>query len=196
MPSASMAPPSGLDTELSLVPRKRRRISLDSPRSDPHSPTLWRHLDLDQHLERHQMPHEPLEKTVETQNPIRDRRTTGLAPAQTPSARTNDSSGSDLTMTATSGSNYPESVTDQPRSGNAVLATTRLSAIVREPPPNKTVGGKGIAPPIRVLPHTKRAKDNPISYTRVSRLVHIEICKSYLCLCTAACCPWQEVYII
>jgi hypothetical protein len=142
------------------------------------------------------MPHEPLEKTVETQNPIRDRRTTGLAPAQTPSARTNDSSRSDLTMTVTSGSNYPESVTDQPRSGDAVLATTRLSAIVRGPPPNKTVGGKGIAPPIRVFPHTKRAKDNPISYTRVSRLVHIEVCRSYLCLCTAACCPWQEVYII
>jgi hypothetical protein len=197
MPSASMVPPSGPDADLPFVLRKRRRISLDSSRSDPHSPTAWRCLDVDPHIEtqRHQMPHEPVEKTVETQNPIRDRLTTGLSSVQTPSARKNGSSGSDLTVTATSGSSYPESVTVRPGSGNVVLATTRLSAIVRGPPPNRTVGGKGIAPPITVLPHTKRAKDTPISYSMVSRLVHIEVCRSYLCLCTAACCPRQEVYI-
>jgi hypothetical protein len=198
--SVSMAPPSGPEMEQSLVPRKRRRISIESSRSGPHSPTPWSCLDLDQHLEthRHQMPQKPVEKTVETQNPILDRRTTtGLSSVQTPSTRKNGSSGSDLTMTATSGSSYPESVTVRPGSGNAVLATTRLPAIVRGPTPNQTVGGKGIAtPPIRVFPHTKRAKDNPISYTRVSRLVHIEVCRSHLCLCTAACCPRQEVYII
>ena len=123
------------------------------------------------------MPHESAEQTVVTQNPIRDRRTAGLSSVQTPSARKNGSGS----VTATSGSSYPEpeSVTAAPGSSNVVLATTRLSAIVREPLPNKTVGGQ-VAPPITAFPHIKRAKDNPISYTRVSRFVHIEECRSYL----------------
>lgn len=178
--SASMTPPSsGPNTELSLILRKRRRISLDSPRSDPHKPTLWRYLDLDQHVEtpRHQMAHESVDSTVETQNSVQDRRAPTLLSVQTPSSRKNSSSGSD---TVASGS-YPESVTVRPGSGNAALGT-RLSAIVREPPPNKTIGGKGIAPPITAFPHSKRAKDNPISYiSRVSRSIRIEVWRSHIC---------------
>ena len=184
--SASIATPSRPDAEPSFVSRKRRRISLDSSRSGPHSHALWGLLGLDQHIE-------PERHTIVTQNPIRDRRTAGLSSVQTPNSRENGGGS----VTATSGSSYPEpeSVTAAPGSSSAVLATTRLSAIVREPPPNKAVGGQ-VTPRITAFPHTKRAKDNPISYARVSRFVHIEECRSYLCLCTAACCPWQEVYII
>ena len=181
MLSAGMTPlSSGPDAELSLMSRKRRRLSLDSPHADPsHRPTLWRYLDLDQHVEppRHQTPHELVERSVETQNSVQDRRTPTLSPVQTPSGRKNGSSGSD---TVASGS-YPESVTVRPESGNAALGT-RLSAIVREPrPPNNTISGKGIAPPVAAFPHSKRTKDNPISYiSRVSRSIRIEVCRSYL----------------
>jgi len=134
--------------------------------------------------QKHQMPHEPTERTVETQNPIvQDRaKAAALSSVQTPSGRKNRSCGSDLTETASSSGSYnTESVTVRPGSGNVAPLASRLSAIVREPPPKKTVGGKGIAPPITPFPHSKRAKDNPISYTRVSRLIHIEVCRSHLC---------------
>jgi len=119
--------------------------------------------------QKHQMPHEPTERTVETQNPIvQDRaKAAALSSVQTPSGRKNRSCGSDLTETASSSGSYnTESVTVRPGSGNVAPLASRLSAIVREPPPKKTVGGKGIAPPITPFPHSKRAKDNPISYTR------------------------------
>jgi hypothetical protein len=172
--SPGMNPPSKLDAELSLISRKRRRISLDSLHSDPHV-TLRGYLDLDQRLEtnRHQMPHEPVERTVETQNQVQDRRTTSPSPIQTPSG-----GSSDLTMAS---GGYPESVTAHSGSGNAALAT-KLSVIAKKPPPNKTVGGKGIAPPITAFRHPKRAKDNPISYiSRVSCSIHTEVYMSYLC---------------
>jgi len=157
--SAGMTQSSRPDAELSLpLSRKRRRISLDYPRpADPHSPTLWRYQGLDQQIEA-QRPHEPVERTVETQNPVQERRTAVLSSAvQTPSDRKKSSSGgSDLTMASCS---YPEKVTVRPGSSNAALLP-----IVREPSPNKTVGGKGIAPPITVFPHSTRAKDNPTSY--------------------------------
>jgi hypothetical protein len=194
--SAGMTPtPSRPDAELSLFSRKRRRISLDCPRSGPRSPTLWRYQGLDQQIEtqKHQMPHEPVERTVvETQNSVQERRTAALFSAvQTPSDRKKGSSGSDLTVAS---SCYPENVTVRPGSSNAALVP-RLSAIVKEPPPNKTVGGKGIAPPITVFPHSRRTEDNPTSYiARVSGSIRIEVCG--LSLCIAACCPRKEVHII
>ena len=189
-----MTPPLRPDADLSLLSRKRRRISLDYPRSGPRSPTLWRYQGLDQQIEtqRHQLPHEPVERTVETQNSVQERRTaTLLSAVQTPNDRKKGSSGSDLTVASSS---YPENVTVRPGSSNAALVH-RLSAIVKEPPPNKTVGGKGIAPPITVFPHSKHAKDNPTSYiARVSSSIRIEVCG--LSLCIAACCPRQEVHFI
>ncbi len=156
-----------------MASRKRRRISLDSPHSDLHAPVVRGYLDLDQHMETtmHQMPRGPVERTIETQYLVQDRRTT----VETPNGRKNGRSGGDLSVAS-------GSVMVHPESGNATLAA-RLSAIVRKPPPNKTVGGKGIAPPITMFRHSKRAMDNPISYisSRVSCFIHIEVYRSYLC---------------
>lgn len=153
---AGTTPPPKRTAELSLVTRKRRRTSLDFLYPDPHMSAARGYLDLDQRVEtaRHQTPHGPVERTVETQNLVHGRRTTmtALSSVQT-------LSGSNIS--AASGGYHPESV--RPESGNAALAT-RLSAIVKKPPPNKTVGGKGIAPPITVFRHSKRVMDNPISY--------------------------------
>ena len=160
--SPGITPPSRRNADLSLVSRKRRRISLDSQHSESHLPAPREYLDLDQRLENkmHQMPHGPEKGTVETQDYVQDRRTTSSSSIQTPSG------GSDLTMAS---GGYPEGVTDHAGSGNAALAA-RLSAIVRKPPPNKTVNGKSIAPPITVFRHPKHAMDNPISHisSRVS----------------------------
>ena len=138
-------------------------------------PAIRGYLDLDRPLEtrRHQIPYEPVEETVETQNHVQDRRATSSSFIQTPSG------GTDLTMESVS---CPESVAVHPGSGNAALST-RLSAIVRKPAPNDYVGGNGVAPPVTVLRHPKRAMDNPISYfsSKVSCFPHIEVYRSYLC---------------
>lgn len=139
------SPPSKRNAEQFSVSKKRRRISLDSPHSGPHAPVVWGNLDLDQYIEttRHQTPHGPVERIIETENPVQDRRAT----VQTPSG---DGGGS-----------YPENV--HAEAGDATLAT-RLSAIVTKPPPIRTVGGKGMAPPTTVFRHSMRAMGNPISF--------------------------------
>ncbi len=164
--------------EVFSVSKKRRRLSLDTLRSEPrtHMPVIWGSLDTDERLkpERQQMPHCPGGSSAETENPIQDRKTKTLSSTQTPSGRKNGSSGSD---TVTSGDSYPENV--RPVSGHAVLAN-------RSSPPNTTVGGKGkgipaIPPPITVFRHTKRAMDNTISYiSRVRSFVQMGAYVSYL----------------
>ncbi|KAH9050905.1 hypothetical protein EDB83DRAFT_1348301 [Lactarius deliciosus] len=161
------SPPSKRNAEQFSVSKKRRRISLDSPHSGPRAPAVWGHLDLDQYIETtgHRTRHGPVERTLETENPVQDR----MATVQTPSGR--KFGGSD---------SYSENVHTE--SGDATLAT-RLSAIVTKPPPIRTVSGKGMAPPTAVFRHSMRAMGNPISFisSRVSCFIHIEVCRSHLC---------------